>query len=353
MDGELLIRPFQIDDADQLYSIISNPIVVKDMLQLPSMEITETLSWARRTEPGRHRLVAQKGDRVIGSINVTHNQRPRLMHSGKIGLMVDPPFWGQGVGRRLMEAALQLADGWLDLKRLELGVYSDNVRAIKLYEGAGFQVEGRRRCATFGPGAWRDELLMARLRGIENLRPAPELQGPSDQQAAERLPAPEQLTIRPPRPEDYQGVYEIMSDPAVCRTTLQMPSQEVTIAQGRLAEPTPGIYRFVADTGEKVIGIMALHQDRKPRQAHSAGLGMSVHPQYWGRHVGTRLMEAMIDLADNWLNLKRIELDVNVDNPAGVHLYEKFGFEVEGTRRFHAYGDGRWTDSYFMARIRS
>jgi L-phenylalanine/L-methionine N-acetyltransferase len=79
---------------------------------------------------------------------------------------------------------------------------------------------------------------------------------------------------------------------------------------------------------------------------------MMVHPDFWGAGIGTALMREIIDLADNWLNLKRVELDVNTDNPAGLRLYEKFGFAIEGTRRMHIYGDGRWADSHFMARIR-
>lgn len=37
-------------------------------------------------------------------------------------------------------------------------------------------------------------------------------------------------------------------------------------------------------------------------------------------------MTAILDIGDNWLNLKRVELEVNTDNPVAVHLYEKFGF---------------------------
>jgi putative acetyltransferase len=79
---------------------------------------------------------------------------------------------------------------------------------------------------------------------------------------------------------------------------------------------------------------------------------MAVHPDFWGQGIGSRLMEAALDLADNWLDLKRVELDVNTDNPGGFQLYEKFDFAIEGVKRYHTYGDSRWGDSYFMARIR-
>jgi putative acetyltransferase len=67
--------------------------------------------------------------------------------------------------------------------------------------------------------------------------------------------------------------------------------------------------------------------------------------------VGTALMEAGIDLAENWLNLRRIELEVFVDNTPAIKLYEKRGFEIEGTLHDYAFRDGEYVDSYIMARL--
>jgi putative acetyltransferase len=63
-------------------------------------------------------------------------------------------------------------------------------------------------------------------------------------------------------------------------------------------------------------------------------------------------MRALIDFADNWLNLTRLELEVYADNEAAIHLYESFGFEIEGTLRKHAFRDGRYIDSIVMGRLR-
>ena len=57
-------------------------------------------------------------------------------------------------------------------------------------------------------------------------------------------------------------------------------------------------------------------------------------------------------VADNWLNLRRLELAVYVDNEPGIRLYRKFGFEIEGTRRGDAFRDGKFVDSFAMARWR-
>ena len=79
---------------------------------------------------------------------------------------------------------------------------------------------------------------------------------------------------------------------------------------------------------------------------------MAVRDDWQGKGVGTALMEAALDLADNWLNLTRIELEVYIDNTAGIALYKKFGFEIEGTHRGYAFREGRYVDAYSMARVK-
>jgi putative acetyltransferase len=67
--------------------------------------------------------------------------------------------------------------------------------------------------------------------------------------------------------------------------------------------------------------------------------------------VGTALMQALVDYADRWAHVLRLELTVYVDNARAIALYRKFGFEVEGTHRAYALRDGAYVDALFMARL--
>ena len=78
-----------------------------------------------------------------------------------------------------------------------------------------------------------------------------------------------------------------------------------------------------------------------------------VHKDYQGMGIGKKLMETIIDLADNWLMLKRIGLGVFVDNDRAIKLYKSFGFEVEGTKRCAAIRNGKYEDEFIMSRIRN
>jgi putative acetyltransferase len=77
---------------------------------------------------------------------------------------------------------------------------------------------------------------------------------------------------------------------------------------------------------------------------------VAVRDDWHGRGVGTALMTAIVDLADNWIGYSRLELTAYTDNEAALALYRKFGFEIEGTARRYAWRGGVLVDAYMMAR---
>jgi putative acetyltransferase len=161
-----------------------------------------------------------------------------------------------------------------------------------------------------------------------------------------------EITVRRTEPDDYRALHRIFSGPRAVAGTLQMPLPSAEMWRKRLSEPPEGLYSLVACVEEEVVGSLSLENTpTRWRMRHVASLGMAVRDDWQGRGVGTALMEAALDLADNWLNLTRIELRVYVDNAAAIALYEKFGFEIEGTHRRLAFRNGEYVDGYSMARI--
>ncbi len=345
----LKIRPLEPEDAQDIYEIMIHPKTVALSTQLICMEFSELDKWMQKEDGNLHRLVAVHDGRILGRIQLTHSANARMRHSGSLDLLVHPDYWHMGIGSALVEAALNIADNWLDLARIQLEVLTENKDAIDLYEQIGFVEEGIRKKAIFGNGRFQDDIVMSRLRNEfiydhKNSTPAyPRPTGPR--------PTGE-VTLRPFQKDDGQNLYALYTYPEVCRTTLQLPSQERWRSAQRVNNPHPGMVRYMAEVDGKAIGSASMYRYQNPRKQHAAGLGMTVHPNYWGMGIGSKLMAQLMDVANNWLNLQRVELEVNVDNPPAVALYRKFGFEIEGTHKLHAYGDGRMTDSYFMARVK-
>jgi putative acetyltransferase len=164
---------------------------------------------------------------------------------------------------------------------------------------------------------------------------------------------PGQILIRAREPSDFAAVAAILSCPRVVAGTLQLPLRSVAEQEERLGQRRPEVHGLVAEIDGNVIGTLGLHLETNPRRRHCAGIGMAVHDEFQGRGAGTALLAAAIDLADNWLGLRRLELHVYTDNAAGIRLYEKFGFVVEGTARDFALRDGAFVDALAMARVRN
>jgi L-phenylalanine/L-methionine N-acetyltransferase len=161
------------------------------------------------------------------------------------------------------------------------------------------------------------------------------------------------VSVRHAEPDDAQAIHRILSGPQATAGTMQLPLQSFEGVRKRFfSEPHEDLYHLVACVDEEVVGQLGLETFTRPRRRHVGEIGMAVRDDWQGKGVGTALMEAALDLADNWLGLTRIELSVYTDNTAGVALYKKFGFEVEGTNRRYAYRNGEYVDAYSMARIR-
>ena len=119
------------------------------------------------------------------------------------------------------------------------------------------------------------------------------------------------------------------------------------MARGR----TKGLAESIAVLDGQIAGSAGFNR-YKGRRSHAAGIGLGVHDDFQGRGLGTALLAALIDAADNWHAIKRLELTVFTDNTRAIRLYERFGFEAEGVQRAFAFRAGQYVDALGMARVR-
>mgnify|MGYP001811203034 CR=1 FL=1 len=163
--------------------------------------------------------------------------------------------------------------------------------------------------------------------------------------------------IRPIESKDARGVNALRRMPGVFENILGIPSERVSRSETFIANMGPEQHQFVAvvveGDSELVIGTAGLSVYTSQRTRHSGGIGIMVHKDYQGMGVGTALLEALLDVADNWLMLVRVELTVFTDNEKAIRLYEKLGFEKEGCKRLAGIRNGKYADEYLMARIRN
>ena len=161
-----------------------------------------------------------------------------------------------------------------------------------------------------------------------------------------------EITIRTADPSDAEAILKCYTAPLAARNTLQIPYRSLESVREQLTKSGEGDHLLVAEIEGEVVGVIGLHPSSRPRVNHKAEVGMMVRDDWKGKGVGAALMQAVIELADKWLNLTRIELTVFTDNESAIALYRKFGFEIEGTLRKYAFRDGEFVDAFAMGRIK-
>ncbi len=154
------------------------------------------------------------------------------------------------------------------------------------------------------------------------------------------------------RPDDIEAVHDILTSPHVIRGTMRLPHQSLDYTRKRF-EPTDGVITLAARSDGRLVGFSEMiTYPNIPRHRHAAEINLVVTRGDWqGKGVGRALMEAMIDLADNWLNISRISLVVWTSNAPALHLYQSLGFEIEGTMPHYGFGQGEYIDAYQMGRV--
>ncbi|AJD41807.1 GCN5-related N-acetyltransferase protein [Rhizobium gallicum bv. gallicum R602sp] len=166
-----------------------------------------------------------------------------------------------------------------------------------------------------------------------------------------RPPTMAGLTIRALRASDIEAVTALINLPGFRFGTLRLPYQTVDETRKRFENAGPGQVNLVAELDDRIVGDAGMMR-YLGRRSHAASIGMGVHDDFTGKGIGSALLAELIDMADNWLNIKRLELSVYTDNGAAIALYRRFGFEEEGLLKAFAFRAGGYVDAYAMARVR-
>lgn len=101
----------------------------------------------------------------------------------------------------------------------------------------------------------------------------------------------------------------------------------------------------------KVVGTCHLLFKDKIKTRHRAVIAIGLLKEYWNLGLGTRMMQAMIDLAEAREGILQMELEVIEGNTRAIRLYEKVGFRIAGIHpRAIRLRDGTLLNEFLMIR---
>lgn len=108
---------------------------------------------------------------------------------------------------------------------------------------------------------------------------------------------------------------------------------------------------FVAESkGHEIVGYLFAIGGNAKRNKHSAYIVVGISEAYRGQGIGAQLFKGL----EQWAiqhGIYRLELTVIKHNEAGLHLYKKMGFEVEGTKRRSLLINNEFVDEYYMSKL--
>ena len=107
---------------------------------------------------------------------------------------------------------------------------------------------------------------------------------------------------------------------------------------------------FVAENGDGMVGVIFGNRGVAKRTRHSLLIGLGVLQASWNQGIGRCLLGAIESWA--WArDLHRLELTVQATNRSAIALYEKVGFEREGTKRHSQRVEGAYVDEFLMSKL--
>ncbi len=160
---KITIRHSEPEDIQAIKEIYECVSAYSDTLQLPYPSVSSWESRIGSIPDNSYSYVAEVDDKIVGNLGFELCKNPRRRHAGSFGMGVRDEYQGKGVGKALLSALIELTDKWLNVKRIEMSVYTVNEPAIALYKKFGFIIEGESKDYAFRNGEFVDVYHMARF----------------------------------------------------------------------------------------------------------------------------------------------------------------------------------------------
>jgi L-amino acid N-acyltransferase YncA len=162
--AELTVRPARESDAEAIARIYNQGIEDRGAtLETELRTSEERRRWMTARGPRHPVIVAEAAGTVVGWASLNQfNPRPAYQHVADFSVYVDRDWRGKGVGRRLLEALIDLARE-IGYHKMVLSAFPFNQAGVALYERLGFRAVGIYKEQGLLDGKWTDTIIMEKL----------------------------------------------------------------------------------------------------------------------------------------------------------------------------------------------
>lgn len=145
---QVTIRLPQRSDAQAILDLkrgyIKNTVILPLTLEDYPNDLQKEITLIEEYEKSNNSifLVAEFNNQLIGNIDLTGSKRSKIGHTAMLGMGIDENWRNQGLGKILIECAIEWAKKKSDIEIVWLDVYSSNEIGYNLYQKMGFEVSG-------------------------------------------------------------------------------------------------------------------------------------------------------------------------------------------------------------------
>lgn len=163
MLDSFIIRNAHINDFVDISKIRKMPGVIEYILALDN-ESPEKIKNKIKNIQDMNELwkVVEINGTVIAAA-ILNKLKGKRSHCANISIIVNPTFHSMGIGSALMDKLLEYCNDTFKVKKVELSVFNNNKKAIRLYKKYGFSIEGIKRQFVLINGKFEDEIFMAKF----------------------------------------------------------------------------------------------------------------------------------------------------------------------------------------------
>ena len=94
----------------------------------------------KNASPNEAMIMCVVDGRVVGNCDISFFRGMKTRHRASIGIALISEFWNQGIGTKMFEEMIRLAENREDVTQVELEFVEGNARARHLYEKMGFRI---------------------------------------------------------------------------------------------------------------------------------------------------------------------------------------------------------------------
>jgi ribosomal protein S18 acetylase RimI-like enzyme len=160
--AQIEVRPTRISDAASFCEAVN--AVAAERVYLATVDgfsPAQTRAFVEQVVAvSAPQVMAVVNGQVVGFCDIMPNPAKGFTHVGRLGMGVRSEWRRQGIGRKLLDACLELARK-AGIEKVELEVFADNLGAMQLYQSFGFTEEGVRIRGRKLDGRYQDVKLMA------------------------------------------------------------------------------------------------------------------------------------------------------------------------------------------------